>query len=221
MVYKAEINWFRVALVRMFKTVDWDLLGRYFGGDHEEEIVDFEYELYGRQTFRRDSGYFASEVLPDTAARRALGLLDELYDLSQEQGPGGMEEGVRQTRSPENSETVTTKSADCSVSSDGSVCGLQVRGSDRRCSSRPDSVPIVWPDPKSGCVHGGSCALFDGRSQKPFPCEHPPLQPIVPLPQRSAFAPGPKYTDDNGRRVMPFASRPRWFNQRKRCRTKS
>lgn len=196
--------------------VDWELLASYFLPD--QEFVDFEYELYGRQTFRRDRGVDETTRSPvrEDGLDAVIGLLDELCELSEDRGPSGLEGKVRCSSSTTTSQETETVTSDSSVYSSPSLCDVQVRGGDRRCDSGSSGMHVVWPDPVTGCVYGGSCALLVGHDKEQHSCVHTPVQSCGPLSQRCTPTTSRQFTDDTGRSYMPFASRNRWSHKRQK-----
>lgn len=200
----------------MFEGINWGLLQAYFG---QEQEVDFEHELYG-QTYRRDIGETHNDPQSESVVDRALRLLAELVPVREGQRRGWLEDPVPTTTTSSTTTCKTTETKSCtgSVPPTAAVQGMQVRECDRRCTERSDRVHCVWPDPATGCVYGGYCALLSGDDERNSPCKHPPLQSSGVFHVRRAFAPRREYTPAGRRRPFPYASRSRWETPYRRGR---
>jgi len=201
----------------MNPTIDWEILTDYFlpshTPEHQEEWVDIEYELYGRQNYRRDARTTThEEVRTDASLREALRLLDGLSSLSEDTGPRGVETAI--STSPNNTNKNNTKEQTLTKPKVPyplrCLSPVQVGDGDRGCTERPNSVCAVWPDPVTGCVYGGSCALLVGSDLEQYPCQHPPLQQSRVYVDRTPLASRRKFSLHHRRYVVPFASRSRW-----------
>lgn len=195
-----------ISQTKMSYEVDWNLLADFFDTD----LVDFEYELYGRQNYRRDAHIPTQcEMQGDGGIGEALGLLDGCPGVSENGGLDWLERNVRtSTTSCDQEPSYFSKPRESD--SDASVSGMQIGHGDRGYSKRPSRVPVVWPDPVSGCVYGGTCALFDARTQEQYTCVHPPLQQDLLLLDRDKTPSRRKFSYYHKRDVIPFASRDRW-----------
>jgi hypothetical protein len=197
----------------MFAGINWDEIAAALPAE-EQEFVDFEYELYGRKTYRRDAEYFDDSAWGEPDVDGALRLLAELDGICEDRGHRGMEKGhappTATTTCTPSRQTTETISRAGSHSTIAPLSQLQLGRSDRRCTPRPDRVHCVWPDPASGCVYGGSCALLPLNAKPSNACVHPLLQPSGVLPYNRSLAPRREYTRNNRRRPFPFASRSRW-----------
>ena len=190
--------------------IDWDLLARHF---FTKDVVDIEYELYGRNTFNRD-GFTVTreEVQRPSRIDGAIDLLDQLCTIPEDRRRGGMEEHVRskkRRRAPP-SETSPSISIGCPRDQDGCMQGVWIRPGDRRRETGAVGVHSMWPDPATGCVYGGSCALLVRQAYEHCPCTHPPVQSNCTLPIRDSTIDWNLSSVFNRRRKVVYASRARW-----------
>lgn len=188
--------------------INWDLLANHF----LQEPVDFEYELYGRGNYNRQSGVASREEMQDTATSRIDGLLAELDAISEDRGSDGLEDGVptRGRGDCAASEETTTVAVSDGLRPAVSMHGMSFRGCDRRRERRHDRVHSVWPDPVTGCVYGGQCALLVRDDERPHACHHPPVQSNRTFHERRPFLARRLPSGPGKRNVVPFASRNRW-----------
>lgn len=100
--------------------------------------------------------------------------------------------------------------------SSASVCGVQIDGCSGRRDSGNDSVSVMWPDPITGCVYGGHCALQFLRSSPGPACQHPPILKSDPLCRQDALHVCREFTPitQGGRRK--FASFLRWRSHKRK-----
>ena len=198
--------------IQMTDEPDWDLLARYFLP--EDEIVDFQYELEGRQTYRRDQDLEPPPRAMDASSSlsQCLRLLDGLDGVHQTRRPDGVDCTLRPHSSPrQETETLTPMSVSSSSSPHGPVQRVQKRKRSGRHESRPVRVPVVWPDPSTGCVYGGHCALLVRPDPQHRTCLHPPLQPRSPLPERRPPFDWRQPAGDYRPNRFAFASRSRYY----------
>jgi hypothetical protein len=156
---------------------DWDILARFFLP--EEEIVDFQLELYGN-AYRRDQDTEPIARGDDGSDRlgEALRLLDGLDAISETRRSGGVE-GQVPTRTyssrqkTEEAEAITSRRSNYPIRA---MSGVQERSDPGRRERGAGCVPIMWPDPNTGCVYGGFCALHVRSDPEYGTCRHPQIQ---------------------------------------------
>lgn len=197
--------------------IDWDLLGSYFLP--HEETVDFDYELYGRATYRRDAVDSTREDVSQTSTQRALDLLDGLSSIHKDGGHDWVEEDVRtcDRTNPRQTETTQTEPSRVHIHTTRPVRRVRVSGCTGRHTKRSVGMHVMWPDPATGCVYGGHCALLIRPDQERQPCVHPQIQPRGPLPRRDIPTHWKLKSIDRRRDQIPYASRARWEKHRRSC----
>ncbi len=199
----------------MIDDTDWLLLQDYFCPD----IIDFDLELYGKCDYRRDAAYAPrNHVQEDGGVGESLALLDGCDDLFEDTGSSWLATAFPAgptfcPTSKQEEEDVTQHSTDYSSPP---VHRMSEGFRDRGCDVRPVRVRVMWPDPVSGCVYGGACALLDGRFEKPSTCVHPPLQQDQLLLDRPPINPRRNFSSHTRRNSVPFASRYRWGRHRRK-----
>lgn len=198
--------------------IDWNLLAEYFPPD---DLDGFYGELYG-SNYRRDITKTSRSV--HDSLDECLRILDGCDEVSENGRSAGMEgeilSSVPSTTTNSN-EKIETKSSISSCVSSSSMRGMQIRQRDRRCDGREDCVSCVWPDPATGCVLGGHCALLVRSNNELGPCMHPPVQTSNSFLNRNSFVGGqfPSYCGQ--RDSVPYASRSRWRRDNRRQREKN
>lgn len=185
--------------------IDWCLLAAYIVPDY----VDIDVELSGGD-YRRDIDEATQREAQEDGG--CGGVSVECDGVSENWGPGWLEEDVRDqgTGAETPCEETSSESDDSSVFTDEDLQRLSSGRSDRRCSPRPVRVYSVWPDPATGCVYGGYCALQYGPIEEWESCAHPPLFEGGTLSQYHSINARRQQSRYHGRRVVPYASRARW-----------
>ena len=193
----------------MSDDTDWLLLRDYFC----PEIVDFDLELYGKCDYRRDAQQATrKQVQGDGGIGDALRLLDGCNDLPEDTGSSWLATAfpAGPTCGNQNKETAQDVAKHSAHDTTPCVYGMQAGFRDRGCDVRPVRMRVVWPDPVSGCVYGGTCALLDGRIEKQITCLHPQIQQDKLFLDRPPINPRRDFSSHTRRYSVPFASRCRW-----------
>lgn len=195
--------------------INWGLLAQYIIPD---DSIDFDDELGGRPNCNRQTGFSTQRVVCGSGGGEALRLLAELNALPENERPSRMDGEVPASycNITYKKEKITSNSSGRPSDSIASLRRVSVRGGDRRCNGRAVRVHTVWPDPATGCVYGGTCALQFRSPDEHSTCTHPPVQP------GSAFQNNDKndargFLSSHGTRTsVPYASRVRWDRKRKK-----
>jgi len=194
--------------------IDWGLLSNYFLPDEE---VDFEYELYGRQTFRRDADDAAPDEVQHTAIHRVDRLLDELSSISEDRRFDGVEGKIPTTNGPTRTTTeedqAQTMPQHTSRDTATTMHCMQIRRRHRRRETRSVCVHNVWPDPATGCVYGGHCALFLRQDKERTACVHSSIQPSHTLHKHNPVSHGRQCPIIDRTGARKFASYYAWQKQ--------
>jgi len=91
-----------------------------------------------------------------------------------------------------------------------SLQGVPLDGRDGGCQGRDYCVSNLWPDPVTGCVHGGHCALRFLSDHAGPACQHPPIFPSPPLHGQAALYVRREQSSTLGQGQSKFASVLRW-----------
>lgn len=195
----------------MFRDINWEEIA--FHLPTEDEFVDFEYELYGRATYRRDADCDARpHVQGDGGIGEALRLLDGCGGVPKDGRQDGLDGKIptyaySDYPSPQTQADITQHSDSHSTST---VSPMQVGQSDRGREGGDVCMRSMWPDPVTGCVYGGACALLVGCAEKSSACVHSPLQQDRLFRDRCKVTTRRQFSRDHAGGVVPFASRSRW-----------
>ena len=194
--------------------IDWDLLALYI--PPADTTLDIDEELNSSIIRNRDVGYSTSRNEPTSDGGEALRLLAELNGLSENERPSRMEEGIpaeittdtrRRTKATETTQEKSSSSGDHPVAA---MQWMRIGGCYRRCPPRPVRVHTLWPDPATGCVYGGGCALQLRSSNEYGSCSHPPVQSDRAFQNSDSLDAGRLPPNDRRRDPVAFASRARW-----------
>ena len=190
---------------------DWDILARFFLP--EEEIVDFQLELYGN-AYRRDQDAEPIARGDDDSNRlgQALGLLDGLDAVSETRGSGGVEGPLPTSSYPSRHKAEETTAIPSSSTGYTlrAVSGVQERSDTGRRERGTGCVPLMWPDPNTGCVYGGFCALHVRSDPEYGTCRHSQIQQSRSFPQRDSPSDWRQQPRNRRRNNDRFAAGGRW-----------
>lgn len=184
---------------------DWEP----FDYEPQYDAVDFDYELFGTTT--------RCEMYLDEDRGGSDQLSAGLCSVSGRPGQDWLDRNIRTTSSDGRARTtqeettqMRTDDSDFGTLHPTSLHGMQVDGGDGRHTTGVDSVSILWPDPITGCVHGGHCALRFLSDDPGEPCQHPPILPSQPLHGQATIPVWREQTSTAGQGSSKFASFLRW-----------
>jgi len=181
-------------------------------------LLDIDAELNGG-TYCRDLGQCALDVYGEVGSKQANGLHDGRVGVYQDQRSDWVETEVLPCLSTKEETKTSTPVSECgSRDSSPTMQRMQEHSGDRRCEGGTGSVHRVWPDPMSGCVYGGLCALFFRQTKDDKPCVHSPVLEIGAFQFQYTTDAGRFQSGDGSRLSIPFASRPRWKRTTERKR---
>lgn len=182
-----------------------------------DNYVDFDSEL-APGDYRRDYIPTSRDDVARTRTRETDGLPDGLDGISKDGRFGGMEIEIP-TKSDYYQQETETSSIPSPCDTTTELFTVRQSGRYRRCTTGTVRVCQLWPDPATGCVYGGACALFDGEAYEHSACTHPPVLESRALLDYNKTHASRLSPNDRGRRSIPFASRLRWIKQtnRRRC----
>ena len=181
--------------------------------------VDFDRELFGTTT--RGEMYAYGErggfdQLPTGLGTFLANRGQEWLDRNFPTGPTGAGASGAEYGTPQEKEKVCSIDSDAGLSSPTTLRGVSIDRCAGRRDSRVNGVSVMWPDPITGCVYGGHCALQFLRSSPGPACQHPPIFQGDPLRRQDALHVCRKFTPTTRQGQRKFASFLRWRRHKRK-----